>query len=161
LKNFLYHCIFILLKHTFFLPLLLFLVLTLQAQAISPSVTNDEKLSFVGMTLTQLIERFGAPRAVAASRGNESWQDDVVFQYADADFFIHKDRVWQARFSAACGISTRDRKAAVMLLLGNTAEDRGDHVLLSVPGRDWPTTIRVNFNNSGQVTAIYIYRPDY
>ena len=128
---------------------------------ISASVMGDEKLTYIGMTLEQLIERFGAPRTVAAARGNETWQDDVVFQYADADFFIHRDRVWQAKFSAACGISTRDRKAAVMLLLGSTAEDKGDHTLLSIPDRDWPTALRVNFNNSGQVVSIFIYRSDF
>ena len=148
------------------LPLLFFLVLCVpfgqvHAQAISPAVINDEKLSYIGMTLAQLIERFGAPRSVAAVRGIETWQDDVVFQYANTDFYIHKDRVWQVRFSSACGISTRDRKTSVMQLLGSTAEDNGDHVLLSIPDKNWPTTLRVNFNNSGQVSAIFIYRPDY
>jgi len=132
-----------------------------QVPTLNPVITNDEKLTYIGMTLAELIERFGAPRTVAAVRGNETWQDDVVFQYADADFFIHRDRVWQVRFSAACGISTRDRKAAVMLLLGSTAEDKGDHALLSIPGRDWPAALRVNFNNSGQVVSIFIYRPDF
>jgi hypothetical protein len=149
------------LKYAIFLPVLFSLVLPLQAQSISPAIAGDEKLSYIGMTLAQLIERFGAPRTVAVARGGEAWQDDVVFQYADADFFIHNDRIWQAKFSAAFGISTRDRKAAVMLLLGSTAEDKGDHALLSIPGRDWPTTLRVNLNNSGQVTAIYIYRSDF
>ena len=165
MQVFFYHCIFILLRYIYYLPVLIFLILppfvSAQVSALSPAVTGDEKLAYIGMTLEQLIERFGVPRTVVAARGNETWQDDVVFQYADADFFIHRDRVWQAKFSTACGISTRDRKAAVMLLLGNTAEDKGDHALLSIPDKDWPTMIRVNFNNSGQVISIFIYRSDF
>ena len=153
-------------KRKLFLPFMFLLVLhvpseRVQAQAISSVVSGDEKLSYIGMTLAELIERFGTPRNVAVARGIEIWQDDVVFQYADADFYIHRDRVWQAKVSSACGISTRDRKTAVMLALGNTAEDKGDHVLLSIPDRNWPTTLRVNLNNSGQVIAIFIYRSDF
>lgn len=149
-----------------FIPLLFLLVLPIQAQAISPAIIDDEKLSFIGMTLTELIEQFGVPKTVAVARGNEDWQDDVVFQYDEGDFFIHKDRVWQVKLTAACGISARDRKAAVMLILGDTAEDNGDHVLLSIPGKNWPVTLRVNFTNSERantaaVSSIFIYRPDF
>lgn len=148
-------------KRNLLLPLLLLLVLPLKAQAISPAISDDEKLLFVGMTLAQLIERLGPPRTVAAVRGVEVWQDDVIFQYAEGDFFIHGDRVWQVRLLSACGISAKERKAAVMQKLGNTAEDKNDHALLSIPGKNWPLTLRVNFNSSGQVSAIFIYRPDF
>lgn len=137
--------------------MLLFLVITAQAQA----NTSEEQLSCIGMTLAQLIERFGVPRTVAAARGNEVWQDDVVFQYDAGDFYIHRERVWQVRFGSAYGISNGDRKSVAMLVLGNTAEDRGDHVLLPISGRSWPMMLRVNFNNNGLVSAIYIYRTDY
>jgi hypothetical protein len=113
------------------------------------------------MTLPELIERFGTPKTAIAVRGNEQWQDDVVFQYTEGDFYIYRDRVWQVMLSSACGISNRDRKAAVLLVLGNTAEDKGDHILFSISGKSWPLMLRVNLSNSGLVTAIYIYRPDF
>ena len=138
-----------------FLPLLIILAFPLWAQV------NDEKLSYVGMTLADLFDSFGVPKTVLAARGNEYWQDDVVFQYNEGDFFIHRDRVWQVMLPSAYGISNRDRKAVVLLTLGNTAQDRGDHVLFPISGKDWPLMLRVNISNSGQVSAIYIYRPDY
>ena len=137
------------------------IMLPLQAQSENPIVNDDEKLYYIGMTLVQLIERMGAPQASAVARGNEAWQDDVVFQYAEGDFFIHRDRVWQARFSSACGISVGDRKAAVMQTLGNTATDNGDHALLSIHGKNWLITLRVNFNEAEQAGSIFIYRSDF
>ena len=124
-------------------------------------VNTGEQLSFIGLTLQQVIERFGAPSTVFTARGNELWQDDVVFRYAEGDFYIYQDRVWKVRFTSAHGISQGERKAAVLLTLGNTVQDRGDHVLFPISGRNWPLMMRINFNNSGIVTAIYIYRPDF
>jgi hypothetical protein len=147
-------------KRKRFLPFLFLLAFPVWAQH-TAIVNTDERLSFVGMTLAEVIERFGAPRTVFTARGNELWQDDVVFQYPEGDFHFYRDRVWQVRLTSVSGISNRDRKAAVLLILGNTAEDRGDHVLFSISGRDWPLMLRVNFNNSGLVSAIYVYRPDF
>jgi hypothetical protein len=121
----------------------------------------DDQLSFVGMMLADLLERFGPPRSVITERGNEPWQDDVVFQYNGADFYIYRDRIWQVKLASTYGISNGDRKAAVLLALGNSVEDKEDHVLMAISGRSWPLMMRVNFNNTGQVTAIYIYRPDF
>jgi hypothetical protein len=148
-------------KRRFFVPLLLFVSFQLSAQQSVPANTADDQLSFVGMTVAGMLERLGPPRAVNTARGAEPWQDDVVFHYSTGDFYVYGDRVWQIKLASFNGISNGDRKAAALLVLGNTAEDRGDHVLSSVTGKDWPLTIRVNFNNSGRVSAIYIYRPDF
>jgi len=118
-------------------------------------------LFFVGMTPTDLIERFGTPAAVFAARGNEPWQDDVVFQYAAGDFYIYGDRVWQVKLASAFGVSNGDTKTAALAALGSTAQNRGDHALLPVSGAAWPLMLRVNFNETGLVSAIYIYRPDF
>jgi hypothetical protein len=139
----------------------LFALLIILAFPLWAQSDSDEKLSYVGMTLADLFDSFGVPKTVLAARGNEYWQDDVVFQYNEGDFFIHRDRVWQVMLPAACGIANRDRKAAVLLTLGNSAQDRGDHVLFPISGKGWPLMLRVNISNSGQVSAIYIYRPDY
>jgi len=142
-----------------FLPLLLLVVFPLLPQ--EQAVNTSRQLSFVGMKLAELVERFGTPDAVFAARGNEIWQDDVVFQYAEGDFYIFKDRVWQVKLAAHRGISIGDPRAAAVLVLGNTAEDRGDHLLLPLSGKDWPLMCRVNFNGAGLVSAIFIYRPDF
>jgi hypothetical protein len=145
-----------------FLPLLLFFAVPLWAQETANAGANaDVQLSFVGMRLAELVERFGSPKAVFAVRGNEIWQDDVVFQYAEGDFYIFKDRVWQVKLASARGISLGDPRAAALLVLGGTAEDRGDHLLLTLAEKNWPLMFRVNFNNAGLVSALYIYRSDY
>jgi hypothetical protein len=146
---------------TFFSLLFLLNILPLWSQAVNSNYVTDEKLSFVGMTLAELIERFGTPKTVIAERGNETWQDDVIFRYDAGDFYIYNDHVWQIKFVSALGISNKDRKPAVLKVLGNNAEDRGDYALLQISGMNWPLTLRVNFNNSQQVSAIYLYRPDF
>ena len=137
------------------LPLLLFAAFQLWPQE------GDDPLSFVGMQLAELIEKFGPPRTVSTARGNEFWQDDVVFQYAEGDFYIFRDRVWQVKLPSACGISLRDSRAVALLVLGNEVQDRGDHLLLPLPAVGWPLMLRVNFNSVGLVAAIFIYRPDF
>jgi hypothetical protein len=122
---------------------------------------SDDSLSYIGMKVADLYERFGAPQAVFAARGAEQWQDDVVFRYAQGDFFIHMDRVWQVSVKSAQGVSVGEPKQAVVLALGNKVEDKGDHLLLVLPVRDWQLMLRVNFNNTNRVSAIYVYRPDY
>jgi hypothetical protein len=144
-------------KRILLLLLLLLFVFPLWAQ----EQAADERLSFIGMRLAELIERFGPPGMVLAARGYEIWQDDVVFQYAEGDFYIYRDRVWQVKLASVCGVSNGDRKAVVLLVLGNAAEDRGDYMIWPVAGKDWPLTLRVNFNNTGHVSAIYLYRPDF
>jgi len=150
-------------RQTFFFPLLFFLIFPLwtQEQPINAGLNINEQYSFIGMTLADLIERFGPPNTVFAARGNELWQDDVVFQYTGVDFYIYRDRVWQVSFESIHDISNGDSKAVVLLTFGNRAQDWGDHVLLPITGRDWPLMLRVNFNQTGQVTAIFLYRPDF
>ena len=151
-------------KALLFLSLFIFsLSLWAQNQPIYAELSADEQLSFIGMMMADLLERFGPPRSVIAERGKEAWQDDVVFQYNGADIYIYRDRIWQVKLASTHGISNGDKRAAAILALGNKAEDKGDHALVSIPGRSWPMTMRVNFSNNGNtgtVTAIYIYRSD-
>ncbi|MDR0502174.1 MAG: hypothetical protein LBH16_02515 [Treponema sp.] len=130
---------------------------------VSAAVTEEPRreFSYIGLKLPELIERLGAPKSVSAARGNELWQDDVVFQYNEGDFFIFKDRVWQVKFTSAYGISPGDPKQAVLLVLGESAEDKGDHLILPVQSKDWPLMIRVNLNSAGRAASIFIYRPDF
>ncbi|MCL2276484.1 MAG: hypothetical protein FWC21_01165 [Treponema sp.] len=143
---------------------------TAQNRPVYADLSNDEQLSFVGMMMADLIERYGSPRTVIVERGNEIWQDDVVFQYNGADFYIYRDRIWQVKLASTHGVSNGDRKAVVLLTLGNRAINMGNYILMPITGRDWPLMLRVNFDNinssestdsNAQVTAIYIYRPDY
>jgi hypothetical protein len=116
--------------------------------------------AYIGMKLDELIARLGPPESVYAGRGQEPWQDDVVFVYSEGDFFIFRDRVWQMGLRSAYGVSVGDTKPAAALALGEDATDHGDYFLLPLPPVGWPLTLRVHLNSAARVSAIYIYRPD-
>jgi len=147
-------------KLTIFL-LLLFLTFSLHAQErpLNTGLSIEEQQAFVGMMLSEVIDRFGPPRTVAVARGIELWQDDVVFRYTGVDFYIFRDRVWQVRFLATHGVSIGDRKETVLHTLGEMAEDMEEYVLLPIDGQNWPLILRVNFNNDENVNAIFLYHP--
>jgi len=158
-------------KKAVLINLLIFFSISLSAQErpLNTGLSFDEQYAFISMTLEELIDRFGPPRAVATARGNETWQDDVVFQYTSVDFYLHINRVWQVQFLTTHGISHGNRKSAVLQILGDliqssAAQDNGDHLLIPVTGKNWPLMLRINFNSedmTGQVTAIFLYRSDY
>ena len=147
----------------FFTLLLLFLSFPLFAQnkPVYADLNSEEQLSLVGMMMADLLAKFGPPRSVVCERGPEPWQDDVIFQYNGADFYIYRDRIWQVKLASTLGISNGDKKAAALLVLGNKAEEKEDYALAAINNKNWPLMLRVNFNNTGLVTAIYIYRPDF
>jgi hypothetical protein len=124
------------------------------------AVAALDALSLIGMSVSELIENFGAPGAVYASRGVEPWQDDVVFEYSGVDFYIYKDKVWQLSLDAGYGISKGDPRAAVLLVLGEAAEDNEKYILGRLRDTSWPIEWRFNIEN-GRVSAIYLYRMDY
>jgi hypothetical protein len=108
-----------------------------------------------------MYARFGAPREVYPVRGAAAWQDDVVFVYPQGDFYVYRDRVWQLGIGSAKGLSVGDPRAAVILALGEGAEERGDHCLLPLHGGPWPMTLRGNLGSSGLASAIFVYRSDF
>ena len=139
-----------------FLPILLWS----QVPGQGVSLTGDSA-SLIGLKLSELISRYGPPLEVYASRGQESWQDDVVFVYSEGEFYIHRDRVWQLGLKSAYGISVGDSRPSVSLSLGEQAVDRGDYILLPLPSGNWPIMLRVNFSSAGRVSALFVYRPDF
>jgi hypothetical protein len=144
---------------------LVFVLVFVSLQPLFPQVApgtggQDEILSFVGLKIDDLIMRFGIPTAVYAVRGGESWQDDVVFVYAEGDFYIYRDRVWQIGVKSACGIKVGDSKAVALLTAGDKAADEGGYMLCPLPGGGWPVSLRADFS-AGKVSAIFIFRPDF
>ena len=121
---------------------------------------NDEIISNIGLKLEDLFARYGAPKTVHAVRGDEDWQDDVVFVYNDYDFYIYRDRVWQIGLKSGYGVKLGDSKAAVLRALGDKAQDAGDYMLYPLAGGAWPLSLRINFN-SGRVSGIFVYRMDF
>ena len=121
---------------------------------------QDEISSIIGLRLEDLFLRYGAPQTVHAARGDEDWQDDVVFMYNEGDFYIHRDRVWQVALKAAYGMKIGDTKAVAILILADKALDRGDYMLYPISGSALPLSLRINFN-ADRISGIYIYRTDF
>ncbi|GHV82745.1 hypothetical protein AGMMS50212_00850 [Spirochaetia bacterium] len=122
---------------------------------------ENKKIELIGITIEELFSKYGAPVSVYAVRGAEIWQDDVVFEYGDIDFYIYKDRVWQISVKDAIGLNVGDPKAAVFLVLGETAKDLSSHILKDIPEKSWPLQWRFNINENGKVSSIFLYRMDY
>jgi hypothetical protein len=117
--------------------------------------------ALIGLTLESLLSEFGPPRSVYAVRGLEEWEDDVVFVYDEVDFYVYKDRVWQLGLKAAYGIQAGDSQGEAVLILGEGLRQFDDCILFSLPSRTWPLTLRLNLDDAGKISAIYIYRPDF
>ena len=144
--------------------LLVFFLLSLpllSAQSSQEAGGLVDPASLVGLTLDELISRFGTPRSVYAARGLEEWQDDVVFVYEQGDFYIYKDRVWQLGLKAARGLKAGDSRGVVFLILGSKAESRGDSIFFSLDEKPWPLMLRCDFDSEGKLVVIFIYRPDF
>ena len=127
---------------------------------------EDDPVAFVGLTLEELISRFGIPKSVYAARGLQEWQDDVVFVYDRGDFYIYKNRVWQAGLRAAMGIRTGDSRGLVSMVLDSIPgqsrpETRGDSIFYILNKVSWPLMLRFDFDRTGLVQAIFIYRTDF
>jgi hypothetical protein len=121
---------------------------------------NDDIASIIGLRLEDLFLRFGVPKSVHAERGDEIWQDDVVFVYNEGDFYIYSERVWQIRVHAGYGLKIGDPKAAVLLALADKALDKGDYLLYPITGGVLPLSMRVDFYE-GRISGICVYRTDY
>jgi hypothetical protein len=121
---------------------------------------NDDIISNIGLKLEDLLTRFGTPKAVQAARGDEDWQDDVVFVYNEWDFYIYRDRVWQIGIKSGYGVKIGDAKAAVLLALSDKARDEGDYLLYPIAGGAWPLSLRINFT-AGKISGMFVYRTDF
>jgi len=134
---------------------------------------NDEIVSNIGLRLEDVFLRYGVPNTVHAARGNEHWQDDVVFVYSEWDFYIFRDRVWQIGLKSGYGMKIGDPKAAALLVLADKARvfqpspkgegsplDEGDYLLYPLTGGTWPLSLRVNFKD-GKISGIFVYRTDF
>jgi hypothetical protein len=120
----------------------------------------NDPASLVGASLRDLISMFGAPQSVYATRGPNTWQDDVVFAYGDWEFYIYRDRVWQISLKAAYGIKIGERREVIPLILGNGVQIYEGFTLYTYSNRSWPITLRFNTDQYNLITAIFIYRPD-
>lgn len=118
----------------------------------------------LGMPLQEVFDTCGVPSEVFPLRGEEPWQDDVVFRYAaDYSLFIFRDRVWQVRVwesGSLAGVALGASRAEVLDILGEPAGEVDGSLVFSLPSKDYPVRLRVIFNDD-LVSDIYLYRADF
>ncbi|MCL2608741.1 MAG: hypothetical protein FWD94_02410 [Treponema sp.] len=142
-----------------------FLALLLSAGSLAAQnpAPYDDLAGLVGLRLDALVERFGIPGSVEVARGEEPWQDDVVFTYPQGDFYLHRDRVWQIGLKAAPGMKVGDPEAVAFLIFGvDSSRHEGMLILPLRPPMTsgWPVALRVNLVG-GRIAAIFVYRTDF
>lgn len=140
-------------------------------QPAEPSRENpawqDPLAGRIGFRLSQLMEELGSPRSVMPSRGEEAFQDTVIFYYPDHSYaYLLDDRVWQIRLDRrfqgiACGVRMGLDKAAVQAILGPPAEDRDTWMRWDLPETGgWPMELILYFGARG-LEDFYLRRGDY
>ena len=120
----------------------------------------------IGMDMESAIERFGMPEEIFPVRGEEMWQDDVVFYYEyHLYLFWFQNRVWQVRmdqrykhdfFEVRMGFSREE----VLDTFGKPLKGFDDSLIYDLEDRGYPLRVRFFFTNNVLDDA-YFYRGDF
>ncbi|MBN2875196.1 MAG: hypothetical protein JXM71_08875 [Spirochaetales bacterium] len=126
----------------------------------------EDPAVLLGLSPAQAIERFGAPSRVFAVRGEEAWQDDVVFDYDGVALFLFKDRVWQLRVAApytapVLGFLVGSTLERAVSALGVPDTELAGAYEWVLPGEAWPVRLRAVPDASGAIAELYVYRADF
>jgi hypothetical protein len=141
--------LFLFMLMIFFAPFLLF------------AEEGTDPASYVGYTLEKLFAELGMPTSVHAVRGNEAWQDDVVFIYPSIEMYIFKDRVWQVCPISVYNMKIDDNIDHVKTIMGEPLLAAEHYVLYSLQSQAWPMMMRINLNQDGKAASFFIYRSDF
>ncbi len=154
-------------------PLILYgLFIFFPANAQSPAlpgmtVLPEDPTGLLGYTVSRLVAELGAPAKVYAVRGEEAWQDDVVFDYAAGfSFFLYEDHVWQILVSPSYGFpvfgflpgSAAER---IVSMLGSPSSASETMVEWILPAEAWPVRLRGRLGDNGDISELYLYRADF
>lgn len=129
-------------------------------------ILPDDPAPLLGLSLAESYLRLGAPASVAAFRGAEAWQDDVVFSFGSGySLFWFGDRLWQIRFTpgyggSVYGLFLGDGKDKVYSLLGAPFYEAEGSLVYRLPYRGYPVRLRVVVAE-GRVADLYLYRADF
>jgi hypothetical protein len=133
----------------------------------SPSANlPDDASSLLGLTVAEAFARFGAPESVSAVRGDQAWQDDVVFAYKQGFHLVfYRDRVWQVRLTSSYkgsvyGFFMGDPISKVVSLLGAPTYTLETTLVWNRPNKSFPIRLRLE-TVDGAVTDAYVYRADF
>ncbi|MFP4365105.1 MAG: hypothetical protein ACLFR1_14680 [Spirochaetia bacterium] len=122
--------------------------------------------AFLGMELSEAYEEFGVPESVYSVRGEEEWQDDVVFYFPSHIYlFWYNDRIWQVRLDSRFSGEMMDlsfgmAKEAVRDMLGPPLRTIGSSDIYQLPDQGYPVRCRIVYNE-GILDDFYVYRADF
>ncbi len=118
----------------------------------------------LGFDLETVFETCGVPSMVYPVRGEEAWQDDVVFRYGtDYSLFLFRDRVWQVRIwesGSLGGVEIGDSKEKVLTALGPPFAEVEGSWIYNIPDPRCPVRLRLCFSED-IVSDLYLYRSDF
>lgn len=137
------------------------------ASSSGDSFLPDDSAPLLGMNLAEAFMRCGAPASVGAVRGEEAWQDDVVFSYS-AGFALYwfGSRLWQIHFEKAYegsvyGLFIGDKSDKLLSTLGTPYFQNEGGLVYRRPFKSYPVRLRVVLNKDGRISDFYLYRADF
>jgi hypothetical protein len=154
-------------SRTFFVFFILCAVIAagfLSAEETEASALPDSPAApyaYLGFTLEMLFGELGMPTSVHAVRGNEAWQDDVVFVYPSIEVYLFKDRVWQICPVSVYNMKIGDSIDQVKSMMGEPLVSTEQYLLYRLPSQAWPVMMRININEVGTAASFFIYRSDF
>ena len=125
----------------------------------SQNGTGPSAPDLLGASLETVFEILGPPAELYPVRGEEAWQDDVVFYYAAHVYlFWFESRVWQIRYDhryegAVLGVTMGASREAVRGILGAPFWSEGDSAIYLLPDRGYPVRARLDFSNGVSIPA--------
>ena len=146
-------------------PLLLLLLLSLPLAA-DETLSEPDFAALLGKTPGEVMDILGPPEELYAHRGDEIWQDNVVFFYSRRLYlFWFGNRVWQIRLDREFGgtfltCSMGDSREKVIRILGDPFSEDERSLIYKLPDRGYPVSLRLFFKDVG-LDDLYLYRGDF
>ena len=125
-----------------------------------------EIVSYLGFTLEEAFDTFGPPSEVFVYRGEEAWQDNVVFYFSSHLYlFWFENRVWQIRLDERyegeiAGFTMGMPKEAIIGSLGEPFYEDKESCMYVLPDIGVPVRMRLFFQE-GILVDMYIFRGDF
>jgi hypothetical protein len=135
------------------------------------AVTSPVEL--LGLTPEKAYQKMGTPFEIFPMRGENEWQDDVVFYYSNHVYlFWFKNRVWQFRADkrfegTILGLKTGLNRKEVNRMLGKPfKKDDSSEIYLNPKNitryeTGFPVRLKVFYGADNKVSDIYVYRGDF
>ena len=148
-------------------------------QKISQNIIPDIKFSvsspdeILGLTPAEAYQKMGAPFEIFPMRGENEWQDDVVFYYSNHVYlFWFKNRVWQFRADkrfegTILGLKIGLSRKEVNKMIGKPFKNNDSSEVYLNPKNitryetGFPVRMKVFYDDDNMTTDIYIYRGDF